>query len=188
MKTIAKKIGITLAVSAISFSIFALPAVAGGKNRHQREIEKTQIASTPSGYHEDIREYSHKSFYDYSRKHHGPDRPDQHYDRYVNKHKPNQKDRFERNHNSECRKRHRHNRRCNDRYQHDRYSKKRGHWEYEKVWVPAKYKKVWNPGHYNKRNRWIPGKWISMEKRPGYWKKERVWVSHQHRPRRASRM
>jgi len=53
----------------------------------------------------------------------------------------------------------------------------RGHWESRKVWVDPVIEQVWNPGHYNKRNRWVPGHYIEIEKSPGYWTKERIWVS-----------
>ena len=53
----------------------------------------------------------------------------------------------------------------------------RGHWEARKVWVDPIVEQVWNPGHYNKRNRWVPGHYIEIEKSPGYWTKERVWAS-----------
>ena len=57
----------------------------------------------------------------------------------------------------------------------------RGHWEYRKVWVPPTYKKVWNPAHYTKRGRWVPGRWIMVEKKPGHWTKEKIWVTSRHR-------
>ena len=53
-----------------------------------------------------------------------------------------------------------------------------GHWEARKVWIDPIVEQVWNPGHYNKRNRWVPGHYIEIEKSPGYWTKERVWASH----------
>ena len=52
-----------------------------------------------------------------------------------------------------------------------------GHWETRRVWVAPKYKKVWNPGHYDHSGRWVPGRWIKIEKQSGYWKQERIWVS-----------
>lgn len=52
-----------------------------------------------------------------------------------------------------------------------------GRWEVRKVWVPPSYERVWNPGHYNRRNEWVPGAWIRVQKCGGYWTTERVWVS-----------
>ena len=53
-----------------------------------------------------------------------------------------------------------------------------GHWEVRRVWVPPTYIRFWNPGQYNRRNCWVPGRWIKMIDQPGYWKKQRVWVAH----------
>jgi hypothetical protein len=53
----------------------------------------------------------------------------------------------------------------------------RGHWEVRKVWVPPVCERVWNPGHYDRNCRWVPGRWITVEKSPGYWAKKRVWVA-----------
>ena len=52
-----------------------------------------------------------------------------------------------------------------------------GHWEVRRVWVPPTYRQVWNPGHYNRRNHWVPGRWIEMVDRPGYWDERRAWVA-----------
>lgn len=52
-----------------------------------------------------------------------------------------------------------------------------GYWEVRKVWVPPVYERVWNPGHFNRRNEWVHGKWIRIEKESGYYRSERVWVS-----------
>jgi hypothetical protein len=53
-----------------------------------------------------------------------------------------------------------------------------GHWEIRKEWVAPVCEKVWNPGHYNRRQRWIPGKWITIERQPGYWREDKVWVPY----------
>lgn len=53
----------------------------------------------------------------------------------------------------------------------------RGHWEWQKIWVPPTYEKVWNPGHYNRKGRWVPGHWIDVQTSAGHWTKERVWVA-----------
>jgi hypothetical protein len=53
----------------------------------------------------------------------------------------------------------------------------RGHWEWQKIWVPPTYEKVWNPGHYNRKGRWVPGHWIEVQTSAGCWTKERVWVA-----------
>ncbi len=53
----------------------------------------------------------------------------------------------------------------------------RGHWEWQKMWVPPTYEKVWNPGHYNRKGRWVPGHWIEVQTSAGHWTKERVWVA-----------
>ncbi|MDM8522236.1 hypothetical protein QUF80_02600 [Desulfococcaceae bacterium HSG8] len=55
---------------------------------------------------------------------------------------------------------------------------RRGHWEFRKIWVPAKHKKVWNPGHYNRRGKWVPGKWIRIKDEAGHWVEKRVWVGY----------
>ncbi len=52
-----------------------------------------------------------------------------------------------------------------------------GHWEVRKVWVPPVRERVWNPAHYDAYNRWVTGRYITIEKSPGYWQRERVWVS-----------
>ena len=52
----------------------------------------------------------------------------------------------------------------------------RGHWEWQKTWVPSVCEKTWNPGHYNRRHRWIPGRWIRIETQPGHWRREKVWA------------
>ena len=52
----------------------------------------------------------------------------------------------------------------------------RGHWEYQKMWVPPVLERVWNPGHYNTCHQWVPGEYIMIEREPGYWKTERVWA------------
>ena len=58
----------------------------------------------------------------------------------------------------------------------NRYRQKpSGYWEVRKVWVPPTYRRVWNPGHYNLYGKWVPGQWISIEKKPGYWTQKRVW-------------
>jgi len=59
-----------------------------------------------------------------------------------------------------------------------RQHQRQGHWEVQKVWVSPVWEKVWNPGHYNRRNRWVPGRYINIEKNPGYWMKKRVWVAY----------
>jgi len=33
-----------------------------------------------------------------------------------------------------------------------------------KIWVPPVYIKVWNPAHYNRKGRWVPGRWIEIER------------------------
>lgn len=66
-------------------------------------------------------------------------------------------------------------------YHQPRPLQPRGHWEYQKVWVPPTYKKVWNPGHYNKKRQWVPGRYTQIVKEPGHWVKEKVWVSHNRR-------
>jgi hypothetical protein len=53
-----------------------------------------------------------------------------------------------------------------------------GHWEWQKIWVPTVCEKTWNPGHYNRRNHWVPGHWIRINKQSGYWRKEKIWVSY----------
>ncbi|MGD9248767.1 MAG: hypothetical protein PVI60_12460 [Desulfobacteraceae bacterium] len=63
-------------------------------------------------------------------------------------------------------------RHCGHRRPHHRPA---GHWEVQKMWVPAEYKKVWNPGHYNRRGKWRPGRWINIEVEPGHWSERRVW-------------
>lgn len=52
-----------------------------------------------------------------------------------------------------------------------------GHWEIRRVWVPPTYQRVWNPGHYNRRQHWVPGRWIEMVDRPGFWDEQKVWVA-----------
>ncbi len=52
-----------------------------------------------------------------------------------------------------------------------------GYWEVRRVWVPPTYRQVWNPGHYDRRNRWVPGRYIEIVDRPGYWDERRVWVA-----------
>ena len=54
----------------------------------------------------------------------------------------------------------------------------RGHWEWQKIWVPPVCQKTWNPGHYNRRNHWVPGRWIKIETQPGYWRSEKIWVRY----------
>ncbi len=61
---------------------------------------------------------------------------------------------------------------------HHRPRRSCGHWEVRKTWVPPVCEKTWNPGHYSRCKRWIPGRWISIEKQPGYWRKEKVWVPY----------
>ena len=58
---------------------------------------------------------------------------------------------------------------------------RRGHWEWQKTWVPPTYENVWNPGHYNRRGRWVPGHWIEVQTSEGHWNKERVWIANNHR-------
>ena len=53
----------------------------------------------------------------------------------------------------------------------------RGHWRYEKVWMPPVYEKRWNPGHYNPRGHWVNGGYQRFIIKDGFWKKTRVWVS-----------
>ncbi len=53
----------------------------------------------------------------------------------------------------------------------------RGHWEMRDVWVPPVQEKVWNPAHYNRHGKWVPGRWMMVERQAGYWKKDRVWVA-----------
>lgn len=65
-------------------------------------------------------------------------------------------------------------------YQKPKPKRPRGHWEYRKVWVPPTYMKLWNPGHYSKRGKWVPGKWIKVEKEPGHWVKEKIWVTSRY--------
>jgi len=55
---------------------------------------------------------------------------------------------------------------------------RRGHWEWQRTWVPPTFEKVWNPGHYNRKGHWIPGHWIEVKTAEGHWTKERVWVAH----------
>jgi hypothetical protein len=62
------------------------------------------------------------------------------------------------------------------RYGHQRRQAPSGYWEIRKVWVPPTHERVWNPGHYDRKGRWAPGEWISIEKEPGYWAKEKIWV------------
>ena len=57
----------------------------------------------------------------------------------------------------------------------------RGHWEWQKTWVPPTYENVWNPGHYNRKGRWVPGHWIEVQTSGGHWNKERVWIANNHR-------
>ena len=52
---------------------------------------------------------------------------------------------------------------------------RRGHWKVEKVWIAPTYKKVWNPAHYNRKDKWVPGKWIKITDQPGYWTERQVW-------------
>jgi len=64
-----------------------------------------------------------------------------------------------------------------DQCRKPRPRRERGHWETRRIWVRPVCEKVWNPGHYNRRHEWVPGQWITIEKRPGYWTTERYWVS-----------
>lgn len=59
---------------------------------------------------------------------------------------------------------------------HDRRPPRRGGWEVQKIWVAPVVESVWNPGHYDRHNRWVPGRYITIETEPGYWREERVWV------------
>jgi hypothetical protein len=68
-------------------------------------------------------------------------------------------------------------------HKYHRPRKARGHWEIRKEWVEPVYKRLWNPGHYDRKGRWVPGRWIEIEKEPGYWIKKRVWVADHHHPR-----
>jgi hypothetical protein len=52
-----------------------------------------------------------------------------------------------------------------------------GHWEIERVWVPATHRKVWNPGHYNRHGQWVKGRWIRIVDQEGYWIEREIWVS-----------
>ena len=65
------------------------------------------------------------------------------------------------------------------------FQHRRGHWEFQRVWVPPTYKKVWQPGYYNRRGRWIPGCWVKEPVSRGYWEKRKVWVAGSKRPGRA---
>ena len=53
-----------------------------------------------------------------------------------------------------------------------------GHWEIERVWVPATYRKVWNPGHYDRHGYWVRGRWIRIVDQEGYWVEKEIWVRH----------
>ncbi|MBS3756180.1 MAG: hypothetical protein KGY56_10835 [Desulfobacterales bacterium] len=68
-----------------------------------------------------------------------------------------------------------------DRHHRDRCSRaprhSRGHWVVQKTWVPPICERTWNPGHYTRHGRWVPGRWITIEKRPGYWVEKKVWRS-----------
>lgn len=68
-------------------------------------------------------------------------------------------------------------------YRHDRYPQhRRGHWEWQKTWMPPTYEKVWNPGHYTPNGHWVSGHWMEMKTNPGYWTRERVWIAGSHSP------
>jgi len=47
------------------------------------------------------------------------------------------------------------------------------YYETRHVWVPPVTETVWNPGHYE-YNRWVPGRYITIEREPGYWAEEQV--------------
>jgi len=57
---------------------------------------------------------------------------------------------------------------------------RRGHWEWQKTWVPPTYETVWNPGHYNPNGSWIQGHWIEVQTSDGHWTQERVWIAENH--------
>ncbi len=64
---------------------------------------------------------------------------------------------------------------------HDRHNSfnrhSRSHWEVQRHWVPPVCQRVYNPGHYDRRGRWVPGQWVTIEKNPGYWEQRRCRIS-----------
>ncbi len=68
-------------------------------------------------------------------------------------------------------------------YRYDRGPQhRRGHWEWQKTWIPPTYEKVWNPGHYTPNGHWVSGHWMEMKTNPGHWTRERVWIAESHGP------
>ena len=60
---------------------------------------------------------------------------------------------------------------------HHGHRNRRGHWEWQKTWVPPTTERVWNPGHYNRRGRWVKGNWIEVVTQAGYWSRQRIWIA-----------
>jgi hypothetical protein len=67
---------------------------------------------------------------------------------------------------------------------HDGRDHHRGHWQWQKIWVPSATERVWNPGHYNQRGHWVKGHWIEVVTRDGYWSQERIWIADNQCSRR----